>query len=63
MPLDLSNTLVIGISATALFDMSASDKSFRETYAHDPDTATAKIAKDLHSLNLNLKRYALLENV
>lgn len=41
MPLDLSNTLVIGISATALFDMSASDKSFRETYAHDPDTAIA----------------------
>ncbi len=39
MPLDLSNTLVIGISATALFDMSESDKIFRETYAKDPDTA------------------------
>ena len=31
MPLDLSNTLVIGISATALFDMSESDRMFRET--------------------------------
>ncbi len=30
MPLDLSNTLVIGISATALFDMSESDRMFRE---------------------------------
>lgn len=39
MPLDLSNTLVIGISATALFDMSESDRMFQETYARDPDTA------------------------
>ncbi|MCY7295496.1 5'-nucleotidase [Alteromonas sp. a30] len=39
MALDLRNTLVVGISATALFDMSASDKIFRETYEEDPDTA------------------------
>ena len=39
MPLDLSNTLVIGISATALFDMSESDRMFREKFATDPDSA------------------------
>lgn len=42
MPLDLSNTLVIGISATALFDMSESDRMFRETYETDPDSAIEK---------------------
>jgi len=39
MPLDLSNTLVVGISATALFDMSESDKMFREAKEEDPDKA------------------------
>lgn len=39
MALDLSNTLVIGISATALFDMSESDRIFRETYEENRDTA------------------------
>lgn len=39
MPLDLSNTLVIGISATALYDMEESDRIFRETKLDDPDTA------------------------
>lgn len=39
MPLDLSNTLVIGISATALFDMSESDRIFRDKYETDPDSA------------------------
>jgi 5'-nucleotidase len=39
MALDLTNTLVIGISATALYDMSKSDKIFNEKYAEDPDTA------------------------
>ncbi len=39
MPIDLSNTLVIGISATALFDMSESDRMFREKFATDPDSA------------------------
>lgn len=39
MPLDLSNTLVVGISATALFDMSESDKMFRDAREDDPDKA------------------------
>ena len=43
MPLDLSNTLVIGISATALFDMSESDRMFRETYATDPDREVPRL--------------------
>lgn len=41
MPLDLSNTLVIGISATALYDMADSENLFRE-YEKDPDTAIEK---------------------
>jgi 5'-nucleotidase len=39
MALDLSDTLVVGISATALFDMSESDELFRETSKSDPDNA------------------------
>jgi len=39
MPVDLSESLVIGISATALFDLSEADKIFREKIEHDPDTA------------------------
>ena len=39
MPFDLSNTLVIGISATALYDMSESDRIFSETKQSDPDKA------------------------
>lgn len=39
MPIDLSETLVIGISATALFDLSEADKVFREKKAEDPETA------------------------
>jgi len=39
MPFDLSDTLVVGISATALYDMAAVDKKFRETQESDPDTA------------------------
>lgn len=42
MPLDLSNTLVVGISATALFDMAESDQIFRKTFESDPDTAIEK---------------------
>lgn len=45
MPIDLSKTLVIGISATALFDMRASDKSFFETYVHGPEIYTAKLKR------------------
>ena len=39
MALDLSDTLVVGISATALFDLSESDNLFRETSKSNPDTA------------------------
>ena len=39
MPLDLSDTLVIGISATALFDLSEADKLFRSEFARDRDHA------------------------
>ncbi|SER90621.1 5'-nucleotidase [Vreelandella subterranea] len=39
MPIDLSETLVVGISATALFDLSEADKVFREKKAEDPETA------------------------
>jgi 5'-nucleotidase len=39
MPVDLSESLVIGISATALFDLSEADGIFREKIEHDPDTA------------------------
>lgn len=42
MALDLSNTLVIGISATALFDMSESDQIFKKTSESDPDNAIEK---------------------
>ena len=42
MPVDLSNTFVVGISATALFDMSESDSLFRELLADDPDQAMQK---------------------
>ena len=39
MALDLSESLVIGISATALFDLSEADKMFQEKIEQDPDTA------------------------
>lgn len=39
MPLDLTKTLVVGISTTALFDMSESDQIFRDALKHDPDQA------------------------
>lgn len=39
MPYDLSSTLVVGISATALFDMKESDKIYREAKAEDPNQA------------------------
>lgn len=39
MPIDLSESLVIGISATALFDLSESDKIFQSKIINDPDTA------------------------
>jgi len=39
MALDLSDTLVIGITSTALFDLSEADKIFREKLDKDKDTA------------------------
>lgn len=39
MPLDLKETLVIGISATALFDLSESDKLFQDEFKNNPDKA------------------------
>lgn len=42
MGLDLSNTLVIGISATALFNLAEADAVFNEKYALDPQTAVSE---------------------
>ncbi|RLA69317.1 MAG: 5'-nucleotidase [Epsilonproteobacteria bacterium] len=42
MPLDLSDTLVIGISATALFDLSEADTVFQTKYKEDKETAMSK---------------------
>ena len=39
MPVELSDTLVIGITATALFDLSAEDKVFRTKFDEDEETA------------------------
>ncbi|MFT6435117.1 MAG: 5'-nucleotidase [Candidatus Azotimanducaceae bacterium] len=39
MALDLSDTLVVGITATALFDLSEADAVFKSKYAEDKDTA------------------------
>ena len=45
MPLNLKETLVLGISATALFDLSESDKLFQEEFEKDPDNAIATYRK------------------
>lgn len=42
MPIDLSQTLVIGISATALFDLSEADNVFKTKQKDDPDSAIAE---------------------
>jgi len=39
MAVDLSNTLVVGISATALFDLGEADKLFREQLKVDVEQA------------------------
>ena len=39
MPVELSDTLVIGITATALFNLSEADKVFRAKFAEDEETA------------------------
>lgn len=45
MPVNLSDTLVIGISATALFDLKEADKVFQEKFKQDKDTAIAEYRK------------------
>jgi len=47
MPLDLSESLVIGISATALFDLSEADEIFKKTLEEDPDTAIEEYRKHM----------------
>ena len=42
MALDLSDTLVIGISATALFDLKEADAVFRSKFERDRQTAVAE---------------------
>lgn len=42
MPLDLSQTLVVGISATALFDLTEADGVFRAKFAEDKQTAVSE---------------------
>ncbi len=39
MPIDLSDTLVIGITATALFDLSEADAVFRSEFSENPSQA------------------------
>jgi 5'-nucleotidase len=39
MPLDLSDTLVVGISATALFDLAEADAVYKARYARNPQSA------------------------
>src|SRR5262245_33243410 len=42
MPLDLSETLVIGIASTALFDLSEADAMFKKRFAEDRYKAVAE---------------------
>lgn len=73
MAVDLSNTLIVAISATALFDLSESEGYFTQLIAQDPTTAVDKFraymyARENQPLNtgtgyplikalLNLNRY------
>jgi len=45
MPTDLSDTLVIGISSTALFNLSEADSAFRQKYKENRDTAVSEYRK------------------
>ena len=45
MPLDLSDTLVIGITSTALFDLSEADAVFRNKFDTNPDEAIKEYRK------------------
>jgi len=43
--INLKDTLVVGISATALFDLSKSDELFKKEYKENPDTAIVTYRK------------------
>ncbi|MCD1125770.1 5'-nucleotidase [Jinshanibacter sp. LJY008] len=47
MTIDLSKTLVIGISATALFDLSADNDMYQEKLQQDPDSAMKEFRRYL----------------
>lgn len=42
MAVDFSQTLIVGISATALFDLTASENFFQQAISDDPNTAVEK---------------------
>ncbi len=55
MAFNLENTLVIGISATALFDLTKEDKLFKDEYKKHPDSAIDIYRKHmLESENISL---------
>lgn len=78
MALDLSDTLVIGITATALFDLSEADAVFRNKLKEDRDSAIAEyrafmLKRENHHLNdgtgmplikalLDLNKYKAVED-
>ena len=45
MPFNLKETLVVGISATALFDLSESDELFKKEFITNPDEAITRYRK------------------
>ena len=47
MPVELNKTLVVGISATALFDLSEEDQKFKEQSESDPDSAIDEYRKQM----------------
>ncbi len=49
MPLDLTKTLVVGISSTALFNLSAEDQAFRDAEAQDKNAAIAAYRKQMRA--------------
>lgn len=50
MALNLKETLVIGISATALFDLSEADKLFQKAYKEDKDEAIMKYREHMEEI-------------
>lgn len=48
MTLDLSDTLVVGISSTALYDLAETDHLFNELFSSDPDTAMEVYRKKMY---------------